>query len=49
MKLDIYADQDGVKEAVLLKVETEGMEVEVLDGASSVLTWMHQVASGDTW
>lgn len=45
MKLDTYADQDGVKEAVLLKVETEGMEVDVLDGASSVLTWMHQVAS----
>jgi len=45
MKLDTYADEQGIREVALLKVDTEGMEVDVLDGAQSVLARTHQVAS----
>lgn len=45
MKLDTYADEHGGKEVALLKADTEGMEVDELDGALSVLAWTHQVAS----
>lgn len=45
MKLDTYGDEHGIREVALLKVDTEGMEVDVLDGAQSVLARMPQVAS----
>lgn len=37
MKLDTYGDEHGIREVALLKVDTEGMKVDVLDGAQSVL------------
>lgn len=44
MKLDTYADEQGIGEVAFLKVDTEGMEVEVLEGAPCVLARTHQIA-----
>ncbi len=42
--LDAYAEDRGLGEIALLKLDTEGMELDVLDGAPRVLAQTHQVA-----
>lgn len=42
--LDGYAEDHGVGDVALLKLDTEGMELDVLDGAPRLLARTHQVA-----
>jgi FkbM family methyltransferase len=41
--LDDYAREHGIAEVAYLKVDTEGMELDVLDGATQVLERTHRV------
>ncbi len=42
--LDDYAREHGVREVAFFKLDTEGMELDVLDGAKAVLDRTHRVA-----
>lgn len=44
VKLDTYADEQGIGESAFLKVDTEGMEGESSEGAPYVLARTHRIA-----
>jgi FkbM family methyltransferase len=43
VSLDDYAKENAIREVAFLKLDTEGMELDVLDGASSLLERTHRV------